>query len=319
MIKERENNSNAAVEASIGDLLRLRPDRNLSGFAPQGKVSMEQFGLNRSVFRGRGMEFDESRIYQPGDDIRTIDWRVTARTGKMHSKLYQEEKERKVYILLDCRDMMHFGTRIRFKSVTGAQIAALLSWIAIDGGDCIGGSVLDQHGVHGFAASRSFTAMLRFFKSICDATHTQFSSVNTQPVFEHAVRRLRRLCHPGTLVFIISDFCDLQAGLEREILLLSQRASVTNIMVYDQLDQFLPTNRDFKISDGISALSLQNINKNALKAYQSAFNNRLKRLERLARHKKIGFTSIDTGSDPKSILFDCQINKSPKDKLRCAA
>lgn len=128
--------------ARLDELITLQPGEGLGGFAPGGKVRTHQFGGHRSAFRGRGMEFDEVRAYQPGDDIRTIDWRVTARTGRTHTKLFQEERERPVLLLSDARRAMRFGTRDCFKSVLSARVTALLTWVALAGNDRVGGVTL---------------------------------------------------------------------------------------------------------------------------------------------------------------------------------
>ena len=137
------------IEISPAELILARPDRAITGFAPGGRVSTHMWGANRSVFHGRGMEYAESRAYQPGDDIRTIDWRLTARSNEVHTKLFHEERERPVYLLLDLRAMMQFGTKNRFKAHLAAEIAAMLAWVGIDGGDRVGHRGGDQVGVHG--------------------------------------------------------------------------------------------------------------------------------------------------------------------------
>ena len=111
---------------------------------PRGKVLATRNGGHLSRFRGRGMEFDESRIYQPGDDPRNMDWRVTARSGRPHVKLFREKRERPVWLLVDIGPRMRFGTRVAFKSVIAARAAALLAWAAADRGDRVGGMVFDE-------------------------------------------------------------------------------------------------------------------------------------------------------------------------------
>jgi uncharacterized protein (DUF58 family) len=103
-------------------------------------------GTYHSAFRGRGVEFEEVRPYVVGDDVRTIDWRVSARTGRAHTRLFRAERERPVYLLLDQRHSMFFGTRGSMKSVQAAHAAALLAWAALAGGDRVGGLVLGSAG-----------------------------------------------------------------------------------------------------------------------------------------------------------------------------
>ena len=319
MEKTSTNPSNAGVVTSIQDLIRLRPGKNISGFAPAGKVSCQRFGLNQSVFRGRGMEFAESRIYQPGDDVKSIDWRVTARTGKVHSKLYQEERERPVYILLDCRSMMHFGSRVRFKSVMAAQIAAILSWVAIDGGDRIGGCVLHSHGLTNFPPSRNHSSMLRFLKSMSDATKNLDNTAKHEHSLTQAIRRLRHRCHSGALVFIVSDFHDLSDNSEQQMKMLSQIASITNILISDQLDEFLPDGGSFPVSDRNSVLALQNLGKKQKDHYRSQFIARKQNLINLSSRQRIGFMSFSTGNDPMNVMSIYQKNDALRKRLRKAA
>lgn len=237
-----DNAQNNGLVAPFSALVRSRPDRRTTGFAPGGKVRTHQFGTNRSVYRGRGMEFDEARIYQPGDDARAIDWRVTARTGKMHTKLFHEERERPVLILADLRASMHFGTRVQFKSVLAATIAAELAWVGIDGGDRVGGFILLPSGVTSFPATRNTSAMLRLLKVLSEGTKAddEPGGETMELPLHSAVDRLRQVSRPGTLVFIVSDFADFDERTARAIKRLSLHAHVTNVLVYDQLDTMLP-------------------------------------------------------------------------------
>ena len=110
------------------------------------KVNEQLAGQYHSVFKGRGMSFDEVRPYQPGDEIRHMDWRVTARSGKPHTKLFEEEREQGLLLALDCNPGMRFGTRVRFKSVQAARAGALLAWMASAAGDRVGGSAIGAAG-----------------------------------------------------------------------------------------------------------------------------------------------------------------------------
>ncbi len=134
------------VRVSLQELLALRGEARRLDLAPRGKVLATRSGGHLSPFRGRGMEFDEARIYQPGDDPRNMDWRVTARAGRPHVKLFREERERPLWLLVDQGPAMRFGTRVAFKSVIAAQAAALLSWAAVDRGDRVGGLIFDEQG-----------------------------------------------------------------------------------------------------------------------------------------------------------------------------
>src|SRR5690554_5148832 len=105
-----------------------------------------QSGALLSKFKGRGMEFDEFRHYQAGDDIRAIDWRVTARTGTPHTKLFREERERPVFVVVDLSHSMQFGTQLLFKSVQACHLAAVVAWLTVARGDRIGAVIGSQAG-----------------------------------------------------------------------------------------------------------------------------------------------------------------------------
>lgn len=291
----------AGVEASTAELIRTRPPRATSGFAPSGRVSTHQWGTNRSVFRGRGMEFAESREYQPGDDVRSIDWQVTARTGRTHTKLFQEERERPVHILLDLREMMQFGSRVRFKSHLAAEIAAKLAWIGHDGGDRVGGLILTRSGVRDFRGARTRRAVLRFIEAIAEETRLD-RKPGKELSLADGIRRLRHECRPGALAFIVSDFADFDKRCEQELRRLSKSPHVTNIMVTDPLDSELPP-RGGRISDGDRAVSLSGLRRHALQDYSTAFNERQERLELTCRQRAMAFHALSTPDDPKSLLY----------------
>lgn len=299
---EHEHADGHGIVAPFKALVRARPDRKATGFAPGGRVATHQFGTNRSVFRGRGMEFDESRVYQAGDDMRSIDWRVTARTGTMHTKLFHEERERPVLIYADLGAAMRFGTRVRFKSVLAAEIAAQLAWIGLDGGDRVGGFLKTPHGIKSHPMSRSTSQLLQFLKAISEATTCELPEEDAAELPLGAmIDRIRHVCRPGTLVFLISDFADFDERAEKALRRLSMHAHVTNIFVYDQLDAMLPTGRQ-RISDGIDSIALSALSKADLEGYARAFADRRERLERICRTRAMAFHEVATGDAPQSVI-----------------
>ncbi len=288
------------AEISPAELIRARPHRAISGFAPGGRVSTHMWGANRSIFHGRGMEYAESRAYQPGDDLRSIDWRLTARSSEVHTKLFHEERERPVYLLLDLRAMMQFGTKVRFKSHLAAEIAAMLAWVGLDGGDRVGGFILTRQGLLEFPAARTRTAMLVFLHAVSEATRLDQPTGAEVPLAA-ALRKLRHLCRPGSLAFIISDFNDHGPEQERELRRLTHRAHVTMIHVHDPLDSRLPP-QGGRLSDGAAVLAIGQMNRTDLNAHAQAFANRQAALQTIARKTGMAWHSIATSGDPKALL-----------------
>lgn len=288
------------IVATLPELVRVRPQRGLTGFAPSGRVATHQWGANRSVYRGRGMEFAESRIYQPGDDVKSIDWRVTARTGQAHTKLFQEERERPIVILTDMRAMMQFGTRNRFKANLAAEVAAMMAWTGHDGGDRVGGLVMTRAGLRDFRASRTRRALLGFLEVLSEETRPE-RLLGTEATLAHALRRLRHRNRPGTLAFVISDFSDFDDDAETELRHLAVNAHVTNIQISDPFDAALPP-RGGRLTDGEHALAVSALGGRKLEKYAQQFEARRARLELVSRHHGMVCHFLQTQDDPSWIL-----------------
>jgi uncharacterized protein (DUF58 family) len=184
------------------------------------KVSSIAPGNHHSSFRGQGLDFDAVREYVPGDDIRNIDWRVTARTGSPHLKLFKQEKERHTIICVDMNATMRFGTRNTFKSVQAARCASLLGWRALADQDrisaCFFGDV--ERGLHYFSSKGTRQALCMMLKMLTEPPKEQHCiSIET------ALLHISKVAHPGSLIYVISDFMDLST--------ISQQAPSLNRLV----------------------------------------------------------------------------------------
>ena len=195
------------------------------------------FGGQRSLFRGQGLEFDSVRKYVPGDDLR-IDWKVTARTGSPHLKIFQEEKQRPLVLCIDKNASMEFGTRGTFKSVQAARIAALLGWQGLAHKDrlhvCLFGEV--PGGVEFFTPKQQNVC----FSQVLRRLSTPSSEKQQIPLVE-AFRRVNHAAQTGSLVYFVSDFMDRGIGQEQQIALnpLVQRCAVIFLSVNDPADKAL--------------------------------------------------------------------------------
>ncbi|MDP1836520.1 MAG: DUF58 domain-containing protein [Chlamydiales bacterium] len=202
------------------------------------KVSATSPGNHHSPFRGQGLDFDAVREYVPGDDIRNIDWRVTARTGSPHLKLFKEEKERHTIICVDMNSAMRFGTRNTFKSIQAARCASLLGWRALAHQDrisaCFFGDV--SGGLHYLASKRTRQGLSMMLKALSERPEEQHSV----PI-ETALQHIGRVAHPGSLIYVISDFMDLSPDFSKESGLsrLSKSCDVVFVSINDAADQSL--------------------------------------------------------------------------------
>ena len=251
------------------------------------------------------MEFDESRLYQPGDDIRNIDWRVTARTGKTHTKLFREERERPVFVWIDLRRPMHFATRGRYKSVLAAQLAALIAWSALGNGDRVGGVIFSEHEHHELKPRRGKTGVLRLINRIVNdsAWSLPASAGGDRQSLEHALQRLHRVARPGSLIFLISDFRELDSQAEIPLARLCRHNEVAMLFVYDRLEQELPPPGRYRVSDAGREFLVDTSDSHLAGQYREQFRARLDRLRRLSVASGILLLPCRTDAEPLSLLL----------------
>jgi len=288
---------NELVSVSLKALIDLAKPASSLNLQHSQKRSRQSGGYV-SRFKGRGMEFDEARLYQPGDDIRTIDWRVTARTGKTHTKVFREERERPVFISVDNRLTMHFATRGVFKSVLAAKLAGLLAWAAEYQGDRIGGQLFSEHECHELKPQNGRHAVLRFLNALVKP----HNPLNKAFTLDQVLARLTQHARPGSLVYIISDFRVINDQAETHIAKLSQHCEVVLIFIYDPLESNLPTKGRYRFTDDERDVVFDSSDQQRLLSYQQRFTQRLQRLELLAKKRGLAFIQCSTVEDPVDCL-----------------
>lgn len=261
------------VYAPLDALIALRfPARQLQ-LTRRSRALNALTGPNKSNFRGRGIDFEEVRGYQPGDDIRTIDWRVTARTGSAHTKLFREERERPVLVVIDQRNSMFFGSAHCFKSVLAAQLAGLIAWSALAGGDRVGGLVFDGAQHRDIRPRRSRKTVLALLSQIARYNRAlPRDSVDEPQDFGAMLANLRRIARPGSSVFLLSDFRGASAPHSREHLFqLAQHAEVTAIACSDPLETELPRAGRYAVTNGVERSELHTADRDLRSAYRQRF------------------------------------------------
>lgn len=262
-------------------------------------IRAQQSGGYVSAFKGRGMEFDETRLYQQGDDIRSIDWRVTARTGKTHTKLFREEREKPVFISVDNRPSMQFATRGVFKSVQAKKFAALLAWVANQQGDKIGGQVFTQSSCREMKPQNGKHSVLHFLNALVVEDNLVEETDFTLP---KALARLSQHARPGSLVYVISDFRGMNEQAENYVLKLSEHCDVVLIFIYDPLEKGLPTQGQYRFTDdqshGLREVVIDTSDKQRIANYQLRFEERLQKLKRIALRRGLALIQCCTQDDP---------------------
>jgi uncharacterized protein (DUF58 family) len=279
---------------SLIDLAKPAASLNLQHLS----IRSRQSGGYVSRFKGRGMEFDETRLYQPGDDIRSIDWRVTARTGKTHTKVFREERERPVFISVDNRLAMHFATRGVFKSVLAAKLAGLLAWAADYHGDRIGGQLFSEHECRELKPQNGRHAVLRFLNALVKPQNP----IDKEYTLDQVLARLNQHARPGSLVYIISDFRGINNQSETHIAKLSQHCEIVLIFIYDPLESSLPAKGRYRFTDDERDVVVDTSDQQRLLDYQQRFTQRLKCLELLAKKRGLAFIQCSTAEDPIQCL-----------------
>lgn len=287
----------AGAQVQLDDLINQRIAARSLVLAASRKVAAAQAGIKTSRFRGRGVDYVESRGYQPGDDIRSMDWRVTARTGRAHTKVFQEERERSVLLLLDHAPSMHFGTRRCFKSVQAARAAALIAWSAIRGGDRVGalgfgsgvtGEVRPAGGprgvLHCLRALADWDALARVERA---AAPTPLSA---------ALERARRLARPGSLIILLTDGFSADAAAEAPLARLAVHGDVRVLLLTDALELAAPPRGRYAV-DVAGARRWLEFGGAADTQWVAAFRRHRQRLLDQCKRLGVATTPLDTRDD----------------------
>ncbi|MDQ2075621.1 DUF58 domain-containing protein [Marinimicrobium sp. ABcell2] len=299
----------------LSSLCQLRfAARDMNLFSRTPARSQLSGGL-RTRIRGRGMDFEEVRLYQAGDDVRTIDWRVTARTQVTHTKIFREERERPIFMILDQRSPMFFGSRQCFKSVLGAHIGSLLSWAALEQGDRIGGLIFGDQQQRDVRARRSKHAVLELLHRIHDFNHQLNNPVAEEPSQPLAavLADTRRLAKPGSALFIISDFHDFDAHCEQQLFELSRHSDLTLIHVYDPIEKHLASSASLALSDGRERCQIPAQDKGFQQAYRANFEHNLEQLVLSCQRLKLPLLTYST-TDPIQTLMRERFGKRRKSR-----
>lgn len=282
---------------TLDELLALRHQAQGMGLVSNLQVATPLSGLYASVFRGQGMDFDEVREYRYGDEIRNLDWRVTARMGKPFLKVYREERERSVMLCIDIGAHMAFGTQGTFKSVQAARVAALLGWSAQCHGDRVGGLLFGQGREQFFRPNRSqraFSQLLRALTTLSDDTVAPAPTA-----LGHALQVLSRSTATGALLFIIADLNQIEpAELQKTLTLVHQRHAVVLIAIDDLADYQLPAiGRLCFVNAAGEQVQVNLNNASGRRNYRLQWEQRRQELIQVIRQLNINFFTVATDQD----------------------
>ena len=278
----------------LSELIGLRFAASQLSMRVDQKARATLAGTRSTKMRGRGIEFEEVRQYQAGDDIRTIDWRVTARSGTPHTRLFREERERPTLICIDQRQSMFFGSRNTFKSCVAAHVAALAGWATLEAGDRVGGLVFNDHAHSDIRARRHRESVLQFLNEINRFNHQLNAAAGGSPKpFSDVLKELQRIAKPGYQIILISDFHGLTTvsgqhdrdDCTKKLSQLAQHCELSAVFICDQLEAELPPPGRYGISDGQHQLVLDATGHDRRRRFHAAFEQHEHELrQRLGRH-----------------------------------
>jgi len=247
----RAGRDNAPTEAYVNkdELIRLRDYALARDHSTNIPSTQHYVGQTRSRQFGSGVEFTGMRAYEPGDDIRHISWRLSARTGKPLTKLYTEDRQMPIYIVVDQRSEMFFGSSVAFKSVVAARVAALVGWGAVKKNVNLGGMIIGQD-IFRINVKHSRKAILNWLDTIVSVNNSLSKESQTVLSLQESLLACRAYVTPGSRIVIISDFSDFDSVSESVMQHLSKRNSLSLVRVSDTLEDSLPLLRAVGVSDG---------------------------------------------------------------------
>jgi uncharacterized protein (DUF58 family) len=240
------------VYANLDDLIRIQFKARNFSFLPQQPVTSVLSGRYASRLRGRGLNFEEIRRYLPGDDIRTMDWKVTARTRSPHVRVYTEEKDRAILLVVDQRINMFFGTRDKLKSVTAAELAALGAWRAVAVGDRIGAVVFNDTELFDIQPQGSQKTVMSILGNVVHMNHALRADTQVEPnagMLNRALEKALQLVSHDGLIVMISDFFGVDEQTERLTARMAEHNDVLALLVHDPI-RLQPAGERVTVSDG---------------------------------------------------------------------
>lgn len=288
------------VYADLADLIRLQFNARGFSFLPRQPIHSILAGRHASRLRGRGLNFEELRHYLPGDDIRNMDWRATARVQKPQVRVYTEERDRPVLLIVDQRQNMFFGSRRAMKSVVAAEFTALAAWRVFHAGDRVGAVVFNDTDLVELKPHRSRGQVMRILETVLKFNHQLQAEAQGEPnpgMFNEALHRASRLAQHDYLVCTVSD----GSGVDEETYRLGTRIAGHNdalvTFIYDPLEKDLPAAGRYVFGQARQQLEINTGSAGLRQKYTSEFEERFNSVERFCRQRKTPRLALCTDRD----------------------
>jgi len=292
-----KRDEDGACYTSLKQLVTLQQSISGFSFLPKQPVNSILSGRHGSRLRGRGLNFEELRHYRSGDDIRTLDWKVTNRTGKPHVRVYSEEKERPVLVVVDQRINMFFGSQVKMKSVLAAEMAALSAWRVLSVGDRVGALVFNDNEIKEVRPQRSRNNVMQILHHLVTFNHQLDAGKDQQQndrQLNNALAEVERISGHDYLIIIISDMSGWDDETLKRIKRLRQHNDVIASLVYDPLEQTLPKEQQLVLSDGSLQIQVNADNPSLHQEFQQVFTNQVSDIKKIMAKYNIPVIPVTT-------------------------
>ena len=287
------------IYTNLRALVRLRYTAQGFSYLPRRSVRSLLSGRKRSRLRGRGLDFDELRHYRPGDDIRTMDWRVTNRTGKPHVRVYTEERDRPVIAIVDQRLPMFFGSQEKMKSVVAAEVAAITAWRVLEVGDRIGAILFNDERCLEVKPTRSERKVMGWLGDLADMNNelsvTPGRSSNPAALAQ-ALQLLESSIGHDYLVVLISDFYGWDAQALKIIRSISQHNDIICSLIFDPLERDISRANNLVVSDGRYQLQIDPHEQGLGEKFEASFESSMAHVQGELKRHRIPVVPVETST-----------------------
>jgi uncharacterized protein (DUF58 family) len=294
----------AQVTIALDDLIRLKADARGFSFLPRQPITSLLAGRHASRLRGRGLAFEELRHYAQGDDVRTMDWKATARLRSPQVRVFSEERERPVLLVVDQRRPMFFGSLRAMKSVTAAEIAGLAAWRGLSSGDRVGGVLFNDGEIVDLHPHRSQTRVLRVLHELVRLNRMLLEppvAAAGQVTLNQALEAARRRAVHEHLVVLISDLDGADEETKRLATQLAAHNDMLVIAIYDPLGASLQGRPGMVAADRGATYAIP-AGTGFADSFRRAFAARLDRWTDIFRALRVPVLPISTADSPAGQL-----------------
>jgi len=301
------NRQNDGIYVQLDHLVRLQHKASGFSFLPKQPIHSVLSGRHASRLRGRGLNFEELRNYLPGDDTRNIDWKVTARTRTPYVRVYTEEKDRTVWLLIDQRVSMFFGSKQRMKSVVAAEVAALAAWRVLSVGDRVGALVFNDSDISVIPPHRSRERVMQILKQVVEKNQALSTDPDITPEpgkLNEVLKQVSLLARHDCLACLITDGSGIDAETRKHITRLSEHNDVLTAFIYDPLEKAMPAAGRLRFADRKGQLEADTSDRKLRTAFELDFEQRLEQMRSASRRFSIPLLPLETISPVSEQIRD---------------